>query len=421
MMGKIWLPPPIFLGSFLCWLVLSHSLQYDAPLDQHTAISQREEAIRKILATYDANVPPNFEEDIATRVTVQIYIVSFDSISESTMDYSLTIFLRQTWQDTRLRYGSLPNIDALELDTRIMSQVWVPDLFFTNEKRADFHSITVPNKLMHVYPNGTVLYSARISMTLSCDMQLQKYPFDDQVCSILLESYSYSTKNVIFAWHDNPIVKRSDLSLPQFDLIGWTTDDCTKTYVSGNYTCIRGDFQLSRNFGYYIAQVYVPSILIVILSWMSFWLDIDATPARISLGLLTVLTMTTQSSGARASLPRVSYVKAIDVWMAMCLIFVFAALLEFAYVNVMARVERRRQTISGNSRPSVSGEELALELEKQNGARGRGRRGLSKVSMMRQKARLMDKISRYLFPGVFLAFNIIYWMVYMLWENSNTD
>lgn len=53
--------------------------------------------------------------------------------------------------------------------------------------------------------------------------------------------------------------------------------------------------------------------------------------------------MTTQSSGARASLPKVSYVKAIDVWMAMCLLFVFAALVEFAYVNVLARVERRRQ------------------------------------------------------------------------------
>lgn len=133
---------------------------------------------------------------------------------------------------------------------------------------------------------------------------------------------------------------------------------------AGNYTCIRGDFQLSRNYGYYIAQVYVPSVLIVILSWMSFWLDIDATPARISLGLLTVLTMTTQSSGARASLPRVSYVKAIDVWMAMCLVFVFAALLEFAYVNVMARVERRRQTISGNYRPPESGEELGVEVSR---------------------------------------------------------
>lgn len=70
-------------------------------------------------------------------------------------------------------------------------------------------------------------------------------------------------------------------------------------------------FRLVRSVGYYITQVYVPSILIVILSWVSFWLDIEAVPARISLGLLTVLTMTTQSSGARASLPKVSYVKGI--------------------------------------------------------------------------------------------------------------
>ena len=37
-------------------------------------------------------------------------------------------------------------------------------------------------------------------------------------------------------------------------------------------------------------------MLVVILSWVSFWIDIDAVPARITLGLLTVLTMTTQVS-----------------------------------------------------------------------------------------------------------------------------
>jgi len=36
---------------------------------------------------------------------------------------------------------------------------------------------------------------------------------------------------------------------------------------------------------------------------------------RVSLGLLTVLTTTTMSAAARASLPRVSYIKAVDVWM----------------------------------------------------------------------------------------------------------
>jgi len=94
---------------------------------------------------------------------------------------------------------------------------------------------------------------------------------------------------------------------------------------------------LVRDVGYFIIQFYVPSALIVILSWVSFWLNVDASPARVSIGLLTVLTTTTQSTFINASLPRVSYVKAIDVWMSMCLVFVFAALLEYALVNVLAR------------------------------------------------------------------------------------
>ena len=37
------------------------------------------------------------------------------------------------------------------------------------------------------------------------------------------------------------------------------------------------------------------------------------------------------------------YYTGIDVWMATCLLFVFAALIEFAYVNVHSRVEKRRR------------------------------------------------------------------------------
>jgi len=75
------------------------------------------------------------------------------------------------------------------------------------------------------------------------------------------------------------------------------------------FACIQAYLKLRRKVGYYIVQVFVPSVLIVVLSWVSFWVDHDAVPARVSLGVLTVLTMTTQSSGARQSLPQVSYVK----------------------------------------------------------------------------------------------------------------
>ena len=47
---------------------------------------------------------------------------------------------------------------------------------------------------------------------------------------------------------------------------------------------------------------------------MSFWLDPNAVPARVSLGVTTLLTMSTQTSGINAQLPPVSYTKAIDVW-----------------------------------------------------------------------------------------------------------
>src|SRR6218665_3332154 len=111
--------------------------------------------------------------------------------------------------------------------------------------------------------------------------------------------------------------------------------------MTGAFPCLDIQFVLRRDVGFFLIQVYVPSILIVILSWVSFWINVDASPARVSIGLLTVLTTTTMSAGARASLPRVSYIKAIDVWMIICLVFVFASLIEYAVVNVLSRKQAR--------------------------------------------------------------------------------
>ncbi|XP_033937112.1 gamma-aminobutyric acid receptor subunit beta-3 [Pseudochaenichthys georgianus] len=92
-------------------------------------------------------------------------------------------------------------------------------------------------------------------------------------------------------------------------------------------------FKLKRNIGYFILQTYMPSILITILSWVSFWINYDASAARVALGITTVLTMTTINTHLRETLPKIPYVKAIDMYLMGCFVFVFLALLEYAFVN----------------------------------------------------------------------------------------
>ncbi|NWH59913.1 GBRG1 protein, partial [Geococcyx californianus] len=101
----------------------------------------------------------------------------------------------------------------------------------------------------------------------------------------------------------------------------------------GDYIIMTIFFDLSRRMGYFTIQTYIPCILTVVLSWVSFWINKDAVPARTSLGITTVLTMTTLSTIARKSLPKVSYVTAMDLFVSVCFIFVFAALMEYGTLH----------------------------------------------------------------------------------------
>ena len=70
------------------------------------------------------------------------------------------------------------------------------------------------------------------------------------------------------------------------------------------------EFGLKRNVLFFIMQTYVPSILLVMLSWVSFWINVNAVPARVALGITTVLSMTTLMIGVYNSGPKsTSYVK----------------------------------------------------------------------------------------------------------------
>ncbi|XP_049341244.1 glycine receptor subunit alpha-2 isoform X3 [Astyanax mexicanus] len=359
------------------------------------------------------------------------------------MDYRVNIFLRQKWNDPRLAYSEYPD-PSLDLDPSMLDSIWKPDLFFANEKGANFHDVTTDNKLLRISKDGTVLYSIRLTLILSCPMDLKNFPMDVQTCTMQLESFGYTMNDLIFEWLDEgPVQVAEGLTLPQFIMreekeLGY----CTKHYNTGKFTCIEVKFKLERQMGYYLIQMYIPSLLIVILSWVSFWINMDAAPARVALGITTVLTMTTQSSGSRASLPKVSYVKAIDIWMAVCLLFVFAALLEYAGVNFVSRQQKEFLRLKRRQKRNLKEEELregrfhfsgysmAPCMKDGTVVKSATANAIQQPSALRDaehnrkkfvdRAKRIDTISRAAFPLAFLIFNIFYWITYKIIRHGTT-
>lgn len=74
-------------------------------------------------------------------------------------DYTLTMYFQQYWRDKRLAYAGIPL--NLTLDNRVADQLWVPDTYFLNDKKSFVHGVTVKNRMIRLYPDGTVLYGLR--------------------------------------------------------------------------------------------------------------------------------------------------------------------------------------------------------------------------------------------------------------------
>ncbi|MFT7806411.1 gamma-aminobutyric acid receptor subunit alpha-4-like [Arapaima gigas] len=297
----------------------------------------------RLLDGYDNRLRPGFGGPV-TEVKTDIYVTSFGPVSDVEMEYTMDVFFRQTWVDRRLRYDG--PVEILRLNNLMVTKVWTPDTFFRNGKKSVAHNMTAPNKLFRIMRNGTILYTMRLTISAECPMRLVDFPMDGHACPLKFGSYAYPKTEMIYTWtkgpQDSVEVPPESSSLVQYDLIGQTVSSETVKSITGEYVVMTVYFHLRRKMGYFMIQTYIPCIMTVILSQVSFWINKESVPARTVFGITTVLTMTTLSISARHSLPKVSYATAMDWFIAVCFAFVFSALIEFAAVNYFTNIEMER-------------------------------------------------------------------------------
>ncbi|XP_054846143.1 gamma-aminobutyric acid receptor subunit beta-1 isoform X2 [Eublepharis macularius] len=438
-------------------------------------MSYVKETVDRLLKGYDIRLRPDFGGS-PVGVGMSIVIASIDMVSEVNMDYTLTMYFQQSWRDKRLSYSGIPL--NLTLDNRVADYLWVPDTYFLNDKKSFVHGVTVKNRMIRLHPDGTVLYGLRITTTAACMMDLRRYPLDEQNCTLEIESYGYTTEDIEFYWNgeETAVTGVNKIELPQFSIIDYKMISKRVEFATGAYPRLSLSFRLKRNIGYFILQTYMPSTLITILSWVSFWINYDASAARVALGITTVLTMTTISTHLRETLPKIPYVKAIDIYLMGCFVFVFLALLEYAFVNYtffgkgpQQQKKAAEKATSDKKKVDVSkvdacGNILLTTLEMRNevsssdvltsmndpratmysydcanihyrvpaSTRDLYSRSTLDRPTLHQKGRLrrrasqlkvkipdltdvnsIDKWSRMVFPVTFILFNIIYWLYYV--------
>ncbi|XP_055141329.1 gamma-aminobutyric acid receptor subunit gamma-2 isoform X2 [Symphalangus syndactylus] len=436
--------------------------------------------LNNLLEGYDNKLRP----DIGVKPTLihtDMYVNSIGPVNAINMEYTIDIFFAQTWYDRRLKFNS--TIKVLRLNSNMVGKIWIPDTFFRNSKKADAHWITTPNRMLRIWNDGRVLYTLRLTIDAECQLQLHNFPMDEHSCPLEFSSWyrsvaqagmcggvisahcslcswgssdpptsasrvagisdGYPREEIVYQWKRSSVEVGDTRSwrLYQFSFVGLrNTTEVVKT-TSGDYVVMSVYFDLSRRMGYFTIQTYIPCTLIVVLSWVSFWINKDAVPARTSLGITTVLTMTTLSTIARKSLPKVSYVTAMDLFVSVCFIFVFSALVEYGTLHYFVsnrKPSKDKDKKKKNPAPTIDIRPRSATIQMNNATHlqerdeeygyecldGKDcasffccfedcRTGAWRHGRIHIRIAKMDSYARIFFPTAFCLFNLVYWVSYL--------
>ncbi|XP_059087039.1 acetylcholine-gated chloride channel subunit acc-3-like isoform X2 [Tigriopus californicus] len=297
---------------------------------------------------YNKNEPDTFPALVELDFTI-VEIIDVDDIQNA---ISLQGGLTMTWLDSRVRLNlTNPSLNLKEsnLNPEEKSKFWTPDVWIANlrdfkliksyEDQATF-TITKDKKLQ--------LWQS-VTIKTSCPMYFEFYPFDIQTCTLKFSAngLDYNAQRFI-----GNISFREPLHLSQgalqFHNIRLEQDAQTSfksKETNRVWPQLQVTFFMERRRVDHILQTFQPTGCVVCLSWISFLIPPYIVPGRMVLlvTLLLVVFSTYQTEHQRS--PRSSSLKALDVWFMGCMVFVLAAICEYAVQLLLKRliIRKRRQ------------------------------------------------------------------------------
>ena len=169
---------------------------------------------------------------------------------------------------------------------------------------------------------------------------------------------------------------------------------------------------IKRNVANLIIKRYLPSFLMVVIAFSTFWMPTSASTARVGLSISSLFALISQQSHEELS---VSYMHAINVWMFLCIAFVFSTLIEFSYASCVT-IDNNHNN-DHNKTDDKADEQMVDHSLNQVQCQTNDDRPLTKLVNLAIKINsannCVDIYSRIAFPVLFFIVIIVYSIVYI--------
>ncbi|XP_067026321.1 glycine receptor subunit alpha-3-like isoform X1 [Acropora muricata] len=310
--------------------------------EHHNRFDRRIEAPNKTLILnnlfkgYDKRLSPHYREK-PVLVSLHAVIDSFHDIKEEEMEYKVEVVLKETWNDPRLAYGNSSWFVRLKGST--LAKVWYPDTLIENSRK---HDVDDKTRTAYLFGDGTIFLSEWIKATLTTHMEFHRYPMDVQTLRMQIAGYSYDDSQVKYEWSS---VKLREKDMTEFyvDKESLKVESTMFITGTGTHTAVVAEFQIRRRLQHFIMGFYLPCITCTCASWIQFWMEPRDIAGRASVGTATVLAEIFLLEFSNQGMPKVSYVKAAELFMVVSFTFIFSALVESAVVFKFCDVFRKRK------------------------------------------------------------------------------
>ncbi|OWF35468.1 gamma-aminobutyric acid receptor subunit rho-3-like [Mizuhopecten yessoensis] len=408
------------------------------------ALSPQQRADIDTRLSHDMATPPFYYTGNLTEVDLQLVMTNVRFSDENMADF--TFYSYQIWRDERLAYPDIVNDSLAHHVVRqiYFDNIWLVESYVENELHSSVHDSVLLNRFVWIFPNGTIVYSMRLTVGLACNLQAIQFPIGEFICNLKYRIHSYSKDLVLLNWSSlKPIVFTRRAQQESVDTKQWRFSICDADDSAViKSSCLEMSVVLVQDYRRFMVRLYMPSIFVVFVGWLSFWIDRSQVSARIKLGTLCLLAMITEEVGIKFLLPTNIQLDAVDVWFCANLVFVLIAIMEYTFVHAVdCYQEKLRKEQEAKSHVQVSkengksfGEIDGLSMEElQHPDTFDCDRQTSYDVVAKTKAdetwlcwsRVLMKIStgrvekyaRLLYAIAFVVFQIFYWVYYLNYKS----